>query len=96
LFVIGLAFEPKINQEKIDIKGFLSYVVSMIKTILSSLIDSALCITLVTASLAFVVLALCPWYLPSLFHATNGFAWIYGGMALCLSALSFNILDLRG
>lgn len=68
----------------------------MIKTILSSLIDSALCITLVVATLAFAILMLCPWYFPTLFHATDGFAWIYGGMALCLSVLSFNILDLRG
>ena len=66
----------------------------MIKTILNTLIDSALCIALVIATFAFVTLALCPWYLPSLFHATDGFAWIYGGMALCLSILSFNILEI--
>ncbi len=64
------------------------------KTIFSTLIDSALCIALVASSFAFVTLMLCPWHLPSLFHATNGFAWLYGGMALCLSILSFNILEI--
>ena len=68
----------------------------MIKTILSSLIDSVLCIAFVVASLAFVTFMLCPWYLPTLFHATDGFAWLFGIICLLVSILSFNILDLRG
>lgn len=68
----------------------------MIKALLNSLIDSVLCIVLVLASVAFGTLMICPWYWPTLFHATQGFAWIYGMMALCLCILSFNILDLRG
>ncbi len=68
----------------------------MIKTILSTLIDSVLCIAFVVASLAFVVFMLCPWYSPSLFHATDGFAWLFGIICLLVAILSFNILDLRG
>ena len=66
----------------------------MIKKILSTLADSILCFAFVVSACAFVLFMLCPWYAPSVFHATDGFAWLYGGMALCLSILSFNILEI--
>ena len=67
----------------------------MIKTILSTLTDSFLCVAFVVASLAFVTFMLCPWYLPSLFYATDGFAWLFGIICLLVSILSFNLLDLK-
>ena len=67
----------------------------MIKTILSTLADSILCFAFVVSACAFVLFMLCPWYAPSVYHATDGFAWLFGIICLLVSILSFNILDLR-
>mgnify|MGYP003154089224 CR=1 FL=1 len=93
MFVIGLAFEPKINQEKIDIKGFLSYVVSMIKTILSSLFDSFLCITFVLS------LSLAGWMITSFLIGHYSASWgsFLGAFPFVVIAIySFLILDNKG
>ena len=67
----------------------------MIKKILSTLADSILCFAFVVSACAFVLFMLCPWYAPVIHHFVYGWSWLYGLIALQVSILSFNILDLR-